>query len=62
MAVACDMPPREKKEKKQEKEDIYNNTIVIILYLDSYSRLEDFGRSCLAVSEVLSWYRKIKRC
>jgi len=27
VAVACDMPPREKKEKKQEKEDIYNKTL-----------------------------------
>ena len=43
MAVACDKPPREKKEKRQEKEDIYNNTIVLILYLDYYSRLEEFG-------------------
>ena len=41
MAVACDMP---QKEKKQEKEEfIYILHSIYVIYLDYYSRLEDFG-------------------
>jgi len=40
VAVACDKPPRQRVKRREEKEEEERRADI---YLDYYSRLEDFG-------------------